>query len=232
MSEMAFGWTPYRFGFNNPVSVTDPLGLFESWDDARAFALISRMDNFSIERMGRYWSVWNYDLDATYSIVNGEFQVSRLLDLDITITGAGKPKTNPVPEGMRSFESLGGMPAAQGGGGDPSYITFAPEHTDVFEGFWGKTRYFLLGPNVGNARYDMNGNYQGPALIAGIAPTPGKFFRGGSKVIRDGYITRLPKEFQRWFHRVWKDPSAPNAANSEIDEAFELWRSIGKPHPK
>ena len=96
--------------------MTDPLGLFESWDDARAFALIFRMGNFSIERMGRYWSVWKFDLDATYSIVNGEFQVSRLLDLDITITGAGKPKTNPVPEGMRSFESLGGITASSGGG--------------------------------------------------------------------------------------------------------------------
>ena len=30
MSEFASDWTPYRFGFNNPINTTDPLGLFES----------------------------------------------------------------------------------------------------------------------------------------------------------------------------------------------------------
>ncbi|MFZ1807524.1 MAG: RHS repeat-associated core domain-containing protein, partial [Cyclobacteriaceae bacterium] len=30
MSQLASGWTPYRFGFNNPMSYTDPTGMFES----------------------------------------------------------------------------------------------------------------------------------------------------------------------------------------------------------
>lgn len=25
------GWTPYRYGFNNPISYTDPTGMFEDW---------------------------------------------------------------------------------------------------------------------------------------------------------------------------------------------------------
>ncbi len=31
LAEDAYGWTPYRFGFNNPVSFSDPSGLFEGW---------------------------------------------------------------------------------------------------------------------------------------------------------------------------------------------------------
>ncbi|CAM3148915.1 RHS repeat-associated core domain-containing protein [Chryseobacterium flavum] len=29
LSAMTPGWTPYRFGFNNPVNFSDPSGLFE-----------------------------------------------------------------------------------------------------------------------------------------------------------------------------------------------------------
>jgi hypothetical protein len=47
-----------------------------------------------------------------------------------------------------------------------------------------------------------------------------------------GYIKSLPKDFQRWFHRFWKDPSAPNVPNSEIDEALKIWKSMGKPKIK
>ena len=29
LADLAPGWTPYRYGFNNPVRYTDPTGLFE-----------------------------------------------------------------------------------------------------------------------------------------------------------------------------------------------------------
>lgn len=29
LAEQAPDWTPYRFGFNNPIMFTDPTGLFE-----------------------------------------------------------------------------------------------------------------------------------------------------------------------------------------------------------
>jgi RHS repeat-associated protein len=60
----------------------------------------------------------------------------------------------------------------------------------------------------------------------------GNFFRGGSKALRDGYLTELPKTFQRWFHRVWKEKGAPNATKEAIDEALEVWESLGRPNPK
>lgn len=37
MAEAACGWTPYRFGFNNPIYYADPYGLFESRREARRY---------------------------------------------------------------------------------------------------------------------------------------------------------------------------------------------------
>ena len=38
LSELAPNWTPYRMGFGNPISFTDPLGLFESRAAAEEYA--------------------------------------------------------------------------------------------------------------------------------------------------------------------------------------------------
>jgi hypothetical protein len=38
MAEYAPGWTPYRFGFNNPILYSDPFGLFETKEEAEAYA--------------------------------------------------------------------------------------------------------------------------------------------------------------------------------------------------
>lgn len=37
LAEHAPNWTPYRFGFNNPIMFTDPTGLFETRSDARKY---------------------------------------------------------------------------------------------------------------------------------------------------------------------------------------------------
>ena len=38
LAEEAPDWTPYRYGFNNPLTYTDPDGMFESEDAAKAWA--------------------------------------------------------------------------------------------------------------------------------------------------------------------------------------------------
>jgi len=37
MAELAPEWSPYRFSFNNPILNTDPLGLFETRKEAKAY---------------------------------------------------------------------------------------------------------------------------------------------------------------------------------------------------
>jgi len=38
MAELAPDWTPYRYGFNNPISYIDPDGMFETKDAAKQYA--------------------------------------------------------------------------------------------------------------------------------------------------------------------------------------------------
>ncbi len=60
----------------------------------------------------------------------------------------------------------------------------------------------------------------------------GKEFRGGKQKARDGYLKSKDKDFQRWFHRDYKDPGAPNASKEAIDEAFKTWEQLGSPKVK
>lgn len=68
LSELAYGQTPYRYGFNNPVYWTDPTGLFESRDDAHAFAkeILNLKD--------KQYNIEAYD-DGTFvlNVTEGEF---------------------------------------------------------------------------------------------------------------------------------------------------------------
>src|SRR5690606_3071104 len=81
LSELAYDYTPYRYGFNNPVFISDPSGLFETWGQAISFMLehgisgniirseyddtyvIAGSDEFS----GRYWE--NFYETAYHPIV-------------------------------------------------------------------------------------------------------------------------------------------------------------------
>lgn len=70
LSELAPNYTPYRYGFNNPVFWQDATGLFESYDAAEEYRKSNRLFGASID----------FDADAN---------VWRILDGERTITQIG-----------------------------------------------------------------------------------------------------------------------------------------------
>src|SRR5690606_14223660 len=71
LSEMAPDHTPYRYGFNNPVVFSDPLGLFESYETAEEYRKSNKLFGATIE----------FDSDS---------DLWKIIDGDSTITQVGK----------------------------------------------------------------------------------------------------------------------------------------------
>jgi len=73
LSELAPNYTPYRYGFNNPVVFSDPSGLFETEAQAKAFALDNDLGNYKLE--------YNRELRGyTLTIIGGEFDGTMFYD--------------------------------------------------------------------------------------------------------------------------------------------------------
>jgi hypothetical protein len=65
---------------------------------------------------------------------------------------------------------------------------------------------------------------------SGSGSNKGTTFRGGGKQSRDGYLTKQPQDFQRWYHRFYKkNSSGPNITDNEIDKLLEEWNRMGRP---
>jgi len=62
-----------------------------------------------------------------------------------------------------------------------------------------------------------------------FAQDKGDYLRGGKQNQRDASIKRYPKEFQRWYHREYKEPGDPDATKEELEELYEEWKAE---HPK
>ena len=65
LSDIAPNWTGYRMSFNNPINYTDPLGLFESRNEAQAYA---EEQGIGIELFRR--NKIRQQSDGSYAIVN------------------------------------------------------------------------------------------------------------------------------------------------------------------
>jgi RHS repeat-associated protein len=167
------GMTFYGSGYSNYNSFGTPYHqtLQELWDEK--FGAMAWEFKMSLSDQQSFWSYYEEAASSGGGGSDGDKYSVIMV-------------SNPVGFG---FITVFVPTSPLGGGANTALIAFAPKHTDAFDGFWGKARYFLFGPNVGNARYDMNGKYLGPALVGGIAPAPG--IKGGYSIyqgIRNGKV--------------------------------------------
>ena len=56
MAEVAYGWSPYRYGYNNPLKYSDPSGMLESThtdEDGNVVAVYDDGDNGVYKHEGK-----------------------------------------------------------------------------------------------------------------------------------------------------------------------------------
>src|SRR5690554_425674 len=77
LSELAPNYTPYRYGFNNPVLFSDPSGLFETEAAARMFAKENDINDYMItsDGKGRY----------ILTITAGEFAGEQFYEMEVLV---------------------------------------------------------------------------------------------------------------------------------------------------
>ncbi len=86
MADWAPGWTPYRYGFDNPILYTDPNGLFESKKEAKRY-----------RRKSTDLSWWNSSIkknkDGTFDIRDGNshLAITKNGDGEIEYSAAASP---------------------------------------------------------------------------------------------------------------------------------------------
>ncbi len=132
LSEIASELTPYRFGFNNPIKFFDPLGLFETRREARAWARNNgvRTGWFTNGRIRK-------GRDGTFSVIttdsesgvrtstNHDPETAELLgnqsNGDGTVTSVTISPTDPVQTGNNSFFTVAGWETRDGLMGFPEH---------------------------------------------------------------------------------------------------------------
>lgn len=113
LSELAYGQTPYRYGFNNPVYWTDPTGLFESWGAAYAWGS-KYFTSFSITNSEGIYSVDTESL--TFYMKNGNFY-TQYWSGDNFYSIVGLVDEGPSSGGGGSNSGSSGGPSGSGPGG-------------------------------------------------------------------------------------------------------------------
>src|SRR5690554_8037958 len=105
LSELAPNYTPYRYGFNNPVLFSDPSGLFETEAAARMFAKENDINDYMItsDGKGRY----------ILTITAGEFAGEQFYEMEVLVIE------------NRDDEGGGGGGGSDGSSGD-TFLGFSP----------------------------------------------------------------------------------------------------------
>ena len=112
MAEDAYDWSPYRYGFDNPVSYTDPTGMFEDWYEDEWKKLVfdesikSQADLDAKGIKGEYKGETGYGINEetgalqTY-LPDGTIAESSLASNDITVKA--NPIATAIYQGQKEF---------------------------------------------------------------------------------------------------------------------------------
>lgn len=96
LSELAPNYTPYRYGFNNPVFWSDPSGLFESWEAANTYRISHGLRDADI-RYNRSEGLWEVVEDGKSTIsqigdmIYAVYEIGGEWIMEQTYVGGGDP---------------------------------------------------------------------------------------------------------------------------------------------
>src|SRR5690554_2644122 len=93
LSELAPNYTPYRYGFNNPVFWQDATGLFETKADAEAYKKLNKLSGATIEfdQDANLWKIFHGDRTITQigNVINTMYMMAGEMYLEQTYVGNG-----------------------------------------------------------------------------------------------------------------------------------------------
>ena len=225
MAEYAPGWTPYRFGFNNPILYSDPFGLFETRDEAEAYAEENGIKTGWFRR-NKINENTDADGNTTYSIDNRKERSSTMSFDDgdggrVVVTGALALEKKDRNAGALAVSALVVSQADSP----------APGPADVVAVGMLATAGVMA---VQNAIPLPTPDFSLPDNIFQANRNKDDHMKGGKKSSRDKDFGITDPNFWKWWHRAGKKARGKGDIRTKdsADEIFKEWIDLGKPSNK
>jgi RHS repeat-associated protein len=182
LSDFAPEITPYRYGFNNPISYSDPDGLFETEEAARRYA-----DDNGIAIGNSRWQFWKHHISRQD---DGTFAITKYGNTEYYF---GSPSTDPEVNQTAAEKSLPALDATSGGA-----VSRADHALDIYQQE-GIQSYIYQ--SIGNAHYetarDFAGQYGGRSVaVRNLPRLGGRLGNGAAKGVT------LPKIGIKYFDDI------------------------------
>jgi RHS repeat-associated protein len=206
--------SPYAFAIDNPIGYNDPLGLDTTWK-----VLPTVVKTYTPPP-----PLSRSDVTEGLADTKGDIgEISGRLDTGIP-NSAGTQNGGSSTSGAAETLTLG-TAAEEGGeiiitGTESLALVPALVVTTgvVAYGKWMQPEHPIAPP------YSPVGDIAVGLPNVSLAKDKTDHLRGGKQKQRDASIKRYPKEFQRWYHREYKQPGDPDATPEELKELFEEWK--------